>query len=120
MAVAPSQPGRSDASRMARLRKPEDVPDVSRSRVRCRCRHIMVGMSRVVSVAVVLAVIAACSLILLHAFRGHGQPGTVIDGGKTYDCHKVLQSFESTRGPGVYPQSVIDACVNSQAGGTQP
>ncbi len=76
-------------------------------------------MSRVFSVAVVLAVIAASALILLHAFRGRGQPGTVRYGGKSYDCHTVLQSFESTEGPGVYPQSVIDACVNSRVG-TQP
>jgi MFS superfamily sulfate permease-like transporter len=74
----------------------------------------MAGMSRVVSIAVVLAVIAACSLILLHVFRSHGQTGTVVYGGRTYDCHKVVQSFESTTGPGVYPQPVIDACVNGQ------
>ena len=74
----------------------------------------MAGMSRVVSIAVVLAVIAACSLILLHVFHGHGQAGTVVYGGRTYDCQKVLQSFESTAGPGVYPQPVIDACVNVQ------
>jgi len=35
-------------------------------------------VSRVASVAVVLAVIAASALILLHAFGGHGQPGTVV------------------------------------------
>jgi len=80
----------------------------------------MAGVSRVVSVAVVLAVIAASALILLHAFGSHGQPGTVDYGGKTYDCHKVLRSFESTQGPGVYPQAVIDACVNGQVDGTQP
>ncbi len=74
----------------------------------------MADMSRVVTIAVVLAVIAACSLILLHVFRGHGQTGTVVYGGRTYDCHKVLQSFESTAGPGVYPQPVVDACVNGQ------
>jgi hypothetical protein len=33
----------------------------------------MAGMSRVVTVAIVLAVIAACSLILLHVFRGRDQ-----------------------------------------------
>jgi len=70
--------------------------------------------SRVFTIAVVLAVIAACSLILLHLFRGHGQARTVVYGGTTYDCQKVLQSFESTTGPGVYPQPVIDACVNGQ------
>ena len=80
----------------------------------------MAGVSRVVSVAVVLAVIAASALILLHAFGSHGQPGTVDYGGKTYDCHKVLRSFESTQGPGVYPQPVIDACVNDQVNATQP
>jgi hypothetical protein len=74
----------------------------------------MAGMSRVVSIAVVLAVIAACSLILLNVFRGHGQTGTVVYGGRTYYCRKVVQSFESTTGPGVYPQQVIDACVNGQ------
>jgi hypothetical protein len=77
----------------------------------------MAGMSRVVTVAIVLAVIAACSLILLYAFRGHGRAGTVVYGGTTYDCRKVLQSFESTAGPGVYPQPVIDACVSSQVNG---
>jgi hypothetical protein len=73
----------------------------------------MAGMSRVVTVAVVLAVLAACSLILLHVFRGHGQTGTVIYGGRTYDCRQVLDSFESKTGPGVYPQPVIDACVSN-------
>jgi hypothetical protein len=34
----------------------------------------MAGMSRVVTVVIVLAVAAACSLILLYVFRGHGQP----------------------------------------------
>jgi hypothetical protein len=80
----------------------------------------MAGVSRVVSVAVVLAVIAASALILLHAFGGHGQPGTVVYDGKAYDCRKVLRSFESTQGPGVYPQPVLDACVNRQVNGTQP
>jgi hypothetical protein len=81
----------------------------------------MAGVSRVVSVAVVLAVIAASALVLLHAFGGHGQTGTVIVyNGKTYDCHKVLMSIESTQGPGVYPQPVLDACVNDQANGTSP
>ncbi|HJY73039.1 MAG TPA: hypothetical protein VJ347_14775 [Streptosporangiaceae bacterium] len=74
----------------------------------------MAGVSRVVTIAIVLAVVAACSLILLHVFRGHGQTGTVVYGGRTYDCRQVLQSFESTTGPGVYPQLVIDACVNGQ------
>ena len=69
--------------------------------------------SRVFTIAVVLAVIVACSLILLHVFRGHGQAGTVVYGGRTYDCHQVLQSFESTTGPVVYPQPVIDACVSN-------
>jgi len=69
----------------------------------------MAGVSRVVSVAVVLAVIAASALILLHAFGGHSQPGTVIYDGKAYDCRKVLRSFESTQGPGVYPQPVLRA-----------
>jgi hypothetical protein len=80
----------------------------------------MVGVSRVFSVAVVLAVIAVSALILLHAFGAHGHPGTVLYGGKSYDCHQVLQSFESAAGPVVYPQSVVDACVNSAANGTQP
>ena len=80
----------------------------------------MAGVSRVVSVAVVLAVIAASTLLLLRAFGGHGQPGTIDYGGKTYDCRKVLRSFESTQGPGVYPQPVIDACVNDQVNATQP
>jgi hypothetical protein len=80
----------------------------------------MVGVTRVATVAMVLAVIAACSLILLHAFGGHHQPGTVVYGGKSYDCHKVLQSFDSAKGPGVYPQPVLDACVNDQVNGTQP
>ena len=73
----------------------------------------------VFSVAVVLAVIAVSALILLHAFRGRGQPGTVRYGCKSYDCHTVLQSFDDHGRPGVYPQSVIDACVNSRVG-TQP
>ena len=80
----------------------------------------MAGVSRVVSVAVVLAVIAASALILLHAFGGHSQPGIVVYNGKTYDCRKVLRSFESTQGPGVYPQPVIDACDNDQVNATQP
>jgi hypothetical protein len=80
----------------------------------------MTRVSRAVPVAVVLAVIAASTLLLLRAFGGHGQPGTIDYGGKTYDCRKVLQSFESTQGPGVYPQPVIDACVNCQVNGTQP
>jgi hypothetical protein len=80
----------------------------------------MAGVSRVFAVAVVLAVIAASALILLHAFGSHGKPGTVLYGGRSYDCHTVLQSFESTEGPVVYPQSVVDACVNSRVGGTQP
>ncbi len=71
-------------------------------------------MNRVAAIAVALAAIGACSLILLHVFQGHGQAGTVVYGGRTYDCHKVVQSFESTAGPGVYPQPVIDACVNGQ------
>jgi hypothetical protein len=79
----------------------------------------MAGMSRVVIIVIVAAVIAACSLILLNAFRGHGQNGTVVYGGRTYDCGKVLQSFESAAGPGVYPQPVVDACVNARVG-TQP
>ena len=80
----------------------------------------MVGVSRLFSVAVVLAVIAVSALILLHAFAGHGQPGTVMYGGKSYDCHQVLQSFESAAGPVVYPQSVVDACVTNAANGAQP
>src|SRR6516164_741453 len=108
-----------DQSRIARLCRSGDVPDVSRLRVQCRCRHIMAGVSRVVSVAVVLAVIAASALILLHAFGGHGQPGTVVYDGKLYDCRKVLRSFERTQGTGVDTQPVLDACVNGQVNGTQ-
>jgi len=71
----------------------------------------MADMSRVVTVVIVLAVAAACSLILLYVFRGHGQPGTVVYEGRTYDCRKVLQSFDTPAGPGVYPQPVFDACM---------
>src|SRR5260370_12719297 len=53
--------------------EPPDVPVTSRSRVRCSGRRIMADVSRVVTIAIVLAVVAACSLILLHVFRGHGQ-----------------------------------------------
>jgi len=77
----------------------------------------MAGMSRVVTLVIVLAVIAACSLILLEALGGHGRSGTVVYGGRSYDCRKVLQSFDSAAGPGVYPQPVVDACVNSQVNG---
>jgi hypothetical protein len=75
----------------------------------------MAGVSRVVTVVIVLAVVAACALILLHAFGGHGRSDTVEYGGRSYDCHQVLQSFESTAGPSVYPQAVIDACVNGNS-----
>ena len=78
----------------------------------------MAGVSRVVTVVtvvIVLAVVAACALIVLHAFGGHGRSDTVEYGGRSYDCRQVLQSFESTAGPGVYPQAVIDACVNGNS-----
>jgi hypothetical protein len=74
-------------------------------------------MSRVATVAIVLAVVAACSLIVLYVLRGHAQKGTVVYRGRTYDCRQVLQSFESTAGPGVYPQAVVDGCVSSQLNG---
>ena len=75
----------------------------------------MAGVSRVVTVVIVLAVVVACALILLHAFGGHGRSHTVEYGGRSYDCHQVLQSCESTAGPGGYPQAVIDACVNGSS-----
>jgi len=71
----------------------------------------MAGMSRVVTVVIVVAVAVACSLILLYVFRGHRQPGTVVYDGRTYDCGKVLRSFDTPAGPGVYPQPVFDACM---------
>jgi hypothetical protein len=77
----------------------------------------MTGMSRLFTVAVALAVLIACSLILLHAFRGHSQNGTFSYDGKTYDCQQVIDSFESSQGPGRYPQSVIDYCVSEKTGG---
>lgn len=57
---------------------------------------------------------ASDSLILLHVFRGQGQTETVVYGGRTYDCRKVVQSFESTAGHDGHPQSVIDGCVSGQ------
>jgi hypothetical protein len=84
----------------------------------------MAGMSRVVTVAIVLAVIAACSLILLHVFRGHGQTGTVIYSGRTYDCRQVLdssraqQALASTRNQSSTPASATPS--RSSPRGVQP
>jgi hypothetical protein len=44
--------------------------------------------------------------------HAHGPAGTVVYGGRTYDCRKVLQSIESSAGPGVYPQPIFGACVS--------
>jgi hypothetical protein len=80
-----------------------------------RQRHyIMSAMSRrEIAIAAAIAVLITCTLIVVRVMHGHGQPGTTSYNGKTYDCRTVLDSLESSQGPGAYPQQVLDFCVSA-------
>jgi hypothetical protein len=74
----------------------------------------MSGMSRrEVAIAAAIAVLITGALIVVRTLHGSAQPDVTFLNGKSYNCRTVLDSFQSSQGPGIYPQQVINFCVST-------